>query len=342
MALVITTTNPLPPVLVGTLYSQTLASTGGFPPMTWSLVTDSDGSPPNFPTWLTLVPNSGLITGTALTSAQYNFTVQVTDSGVPPQTAVANFSIPSGYTKISDIANWVIGDYLNRTDLLNVAENAALYFYRIMCAKVPFEELHTVSQELNMQAGVPTYDLSQLVPPLVGIVNIRVTLNPAGAALAGTRRRLRRSSSRLYDSLSYSVNGRPSTYARTAGLQIQISPPPDQAYQFRVRYWTRPAEAPTPSNTVLVTPLEWDELLRWETAWRVLNMIGQEQRAATLIAPEPYPRQRPGPKKLLMMGQGIIPRLWNELLSTHSQKENVDEDFNINPVIRPYSVASGR
>lgn len=348
--LTITTRTGLPPALSAQPYLDNsgaavqLQASGGTPPYTWSLVTDLSGEPPNFPGWLTLDPASGTLSGTCLSGAQYTFTAQVADSSSPQQTYVKTFSIASGLTTIANIASWVTGDYLNRQDLTTQAQNAALYFYRVLCAKVPFEELHAVSQEFSMAIGVPTYDLSQLVPPLVGIVNIRVTLNTSSGSGLAYRRRLRRSSARLFDSLSYSVNGLPSTYARTQGLQIQINPPPNQPYPFRVRYWSRPTEGTVtgPGNIVLVTPPEWDELIRWETAWRVLNMIGQEQRAATLIAPEPYPRQRPGPKKLLMMGQGIIPRLWNELLSTHSQKENVDEDFNINPVIRHYSVASGR
>jgi hypothetical protein len=44
------------------------------------------------------------------------------------------------------------------------------------------------------------------------------------------------------------------------------------------------------------------------------------------------------PRKQTMYQTGIIPRLWNDLLATASNKENVDEDFSINPVIRAYTV----
>lgn len=90
-------------------------------------------------------------------------------------------------------------------------------------------------------------------------------------------------------------------------------------------------------TTVLVTPEEWDELLGWETLYRVYYALDQPDKAAALIGQNGFPRQ-PSPRKQKVFETGIIPRLWNDLLKTMSQQENVDEDFSINPIIRSYSV----
>lgn len=231
---------------------------------------------------------------------------------------------------IADIASWVTTDYLKRGDITTAAQNAALYFYKVLCFNVPFDELMATSAEIPTVANQDTYDLSVLIPPLKSIGDIRITFD------SSTKRRLRRSHARVYDALSFSTSSKPATYARY-GLSIQLNPPPDSAsYTFRVRYWQKPVIANPIQNTTIATPDEWDELLRWETAYRVLNFIGQEQRAALLVQPAQMPRQA-SPKRQKMLETGIIPRLWNELLSTVSQKENVDEDFGINPVVRAYS-----
>lgn len=121
----------------------------------------------------------------------------------------------------------------------------------------------------------------------------------------------------LNTSISYSttLNVNPGTYV-TGGTVNDISNP-----------W----------NTVMVTPPEFDELFKWETLYRVLHYIDRADKAAALMAPTPFPRQ-PSPRKQKIFEQGIIPRLWNDMLFTVSQKENVDEDFNINPIVRAYSV----
>lgn len=231
---------------------------------------------------------------------------------------------------INDIANWVATTALKRNDVIQMAQESALNFYRLLCFNVPFDELMTISSEIPVVASQDIYDLSVLVPALKSISDIRITFN------SSTKRRLRRSHARVYDALSFSQPSKPATYARW-GLKIQINPPPDSSsYTLRYRYWTKPTIATEPFNTQLATPEEWDELIRWETLYRVLNFVGQEQRAAMLIQPTMLPRQ-PAPRRQKMFDVGIIPRLWNELLSTISQKENVDEDFNINPVVRNYS-----
>jgi Putative Ig domain len=331
----------LPGAIIGTPYNQALTVTGGTGPYVWSIATPAAALPAygGLPLTLTINASTGAITGTTTVAGVYNFTVQVTDSSNPPLLGTQFFTIVSGNTTIANIAAWVTGDYLNRTDMTTQAQTAALDVYRMVCAKVPFEQLYNVTSEIPFVGGASattsesTYDLSQLVPPLVGIVDIRVTIN------SNTKRRLRRSSARMYDSLSIIQPGLPSTYARSSAQRITVNPPPNSsAMTFRVRYWARPPEDPTSptSATVLATPVEWNPLFKWETAWWVLNMLGQEQRASALVQPMMMPRQQ-SPVRQPMMEIGILPRLWNELLQTISERENVDEDFNINPVIRAYS-----
>ncbi len=89
--LMITTTSLLNP-MVGEAYNQTLLYTdsGGTLPVTWSLASGS-----SLPAGFSLDPSSGAITGTA-TSAEVgttSFTVQLTDSSAPPQTATQALSL---------------------------------------------------------------------------------------------------------------------------------------------------------------------------------------------------------------------------------------------------------
>ena len=87
-----TTTLPAGPE--GVPYNATLTASGGIQPYTWSI---SSGT---LPTGLSLDPatctNSSVpckISGTPTTVGPFNFTVQVTDSGSPPQPATAQLSI---------------------------------------------------------------------------------------------------------------------------------------------------------------------------------------------------------------------------------------------------------
>jgi hypothetical protein len=235
---------------------------------------------------------------------------------------------------LSDIANWVVQDYLNRADLLSVAQSAAIEVYQTICAKIPFDQLMVTSVELPTQQGVTVYDLTQgatqLTPVLRAIASIRMTFSSTN------RRRLRRSHVRVYDALSFTQPGFTSTYARW-GNSIEMNPPiQDNSWTFRVRYWSRPTLDAIPINTTIITPPEWDALYKWETLYKVLHYLDQQDKAMMLVQPQPLPRQAT-PKKVVMVEIGIIPRLWNDLLTTVSQQENTDEDFSINPVIRAYS-----
>jgi len=84
--LVITTTS-LPDGVVGKPYSATLQAKGGIPPYSWSL---SAGS---LPTGLSLNGATGVISGTPGMAGRWDFTVMVSDSQNPPDTAEKALSI---------------------------------------------------------------------------------------------------------------------------------------------------------------------------------------------------------------------------------------------------------
>ena len=73
------TTGTLPDATFGAAYSQTLQAIGGTAPYNWSVVSGT------LPAGLTLSPG-GQFTGTPTAIATSTFTVQVTDSSVPPAT----------------------------------------------------------------------------------------------------------------------------------------------------------------------------------------------------------------------------------------------------------------
>lgn len=316
-------------------------------------------------------------------------------------------------TTLDNIAGWVQNDILKRTsdtDIQSVCRTAAKEAYKVICAKVPFDELMVTSAELPLVVGQAIYGFGSdfvLKPELRAIGNIRITFS------SSNMRRLRRSHVRVYDSMSFVQNGRPATYARY-GNTIELNVPSDSAsYTLRFRYWARPpigkgytitaaswvggtatltmasttgitsgdavtlmgfspsgynggrtatvlngttVTVPittdpgtyigggylfdigvTEQDTYVLTPSEWDELLRYETLYKTYYALDQIEKAMALMQPQMVPRQ-PTIKKTSMFEMGIIPRLWNDLLTTVSQQENVDEDFGINPTMRAYSI----
>lgn len=231
---------------------------------------------------------------------------------------------------LGDVSTWVTTSYFKRTDITTLTIDAARQAYLVMCGRVPFDQLQAKTAETPVLANVDTYDLAYLTPGLAGIMSIRYT--------AGTGRmwRLRRSDTRVYDAVAFSTGQDPRTYARF-GTTIELMPAPKAlGPTFRIRYWSVPTLNGTLANTQLVFGFDWEELLRWETVYRVLHVLKQPEQAALLVNPMPMPRQ-PSPKKTIQFEMGIIPRLWNDLLLTIRQREAVDEDFSINPIQRSYT-----
>jgi hypothetical protein len=75
------TTTSLPNGSIGSVYGQTVAETGGHGPFTWSIFSGA------LPANLSINLATGAITGTPTANVVASFTVQVTDSSNPPQSA---------------------------------------------------------------------------------------------------------------------------------------------------------------------------------------------------------------------------------------------------------------
>jgi len=85
-ALSISTTSPLSNAIVDSFYGKTLEAVGGTWPRSWNVVSGS------LPPGLTF-DTAGAISGIPTTTGTYSFTLQVTDSSAPPQTASKAFSL---------------------------------------------------------------------------------------------------------------------------------------------------------------------------------------------------------------------------------------------------------
>ncbi len=85
--LVVTTGSTLPTAISGVPYSVKLSAAGGITPYQWSLASGS------LPAGLKLAKSTGVISGTTTAAGLDSFTVQVTDSEVPPVSATENVSL---------------------------------------------------------------------------------------------------------------------------------------------------------------------------------------------------------------------------------------------------------
>lgn len=244
---------------------------------------------------------------------------------------------------IQDIVDAVIWDLMNgRDDLIPRAANFALKAYEYVCGRVPFPELQALTAELPMTAGTADYSIANLDPPLAGIVSIRATITN------NIHRRLRRSHGRVYDHLGFIKNGPPSTYARWSDT-LTFNPPPDSsAYTYRIRYWNFPSGIPHRGADLdaklsysLITPTDWDILLVYETMYHLLHSIEEYERAQMLIAP-PVMQRMAEARKVPSREIGVLNRLWNDLLLRIDEREHVDEDFSVSPVMRAYTYTGGR
>jgi hypothetical protein len=80
-------TTSLPSGQVGSVYSATLAATGGTQPYTWSITNGT------LPAGLSLSASAGTVTGTPTAAAAASLTFKVTDSGSPAQASTANLTL---------------------------------------------------------------------------------------------------------------------------------------------------------------------------------------------------------------------------------------------------------
>jgi hypothetical protein len=81
-------TTSLPAATVGQAYMATVTAYGGNPPYTWAAAPGT-----TLPSWLTLAPSSGVLSGTPPSAGTYTVNVQVSDSASPSHTASKSFSL---------------------------------------------------------------------------------------------------------------------------------------------------------------------------------------------------------------------------------------------------------
>lgn len=231
---------------------------------------------------------------------------------------------------LSDIAIKVAVTNLRRQDLQNECVDLAKAAYLSICAKVPFDELCTMTGERAMSTTTTIHSLADIDPPVNGIMSIRATYG------TNQSRRMRRTNTRVFDSENQgTITGRPARYARF-GNSIEFDRLANAStYTYRIRYWTAPTIATNVGDTVIVIPDEWEELIKYETMYRAyIDLLDEQEKALMMMSPAMLPRQG-SPTKIRSAEVGVIPRLWNDLLRTVSQREHVDEDLALSP-LRPY------
>jgi hypothetical protein len=81
------TTTLLPQITAGSTYNSEVSGVGGMSPYSWSISTGK------LPSGISLSSSTGDFTGTTSQTGSYNFTVKLTDSSTPPQTATQALSV---------------------------------------------------------------------------------------------------------------------------------------------------------------------------------------------------------------------------------------------------------
>src|SRR5579859_2651465 len=188
------TTTSLPNGIVGTAYSATLQSSGGATPITWSI---SAGS---LPPGLTLVPSTGVISGTPNTNtgSPFNFTVQATDSTTPTaQTATANLSITvtvatlTVSTTSSSLPTGTVNTAYPNTNL-NASGGVAPYTWLVTAGSLPPGMSLNSSGQISgtpTAAGTSTFTVqvsdSALPTPNTATASLSITVNAAPTCTTG-------------------------------------------------------------------------------------------------------------------------------------------------------------
>lgn len=230
---------------------------------------------------------------------------------------------------LGDVQTWVGTQKLKRTDINSVILDFAQEAYFTICSTVPFPNLEKRTSELPIVADDDFLDIST-VADLCGIMS--VMLLKAGERM----RRLTQRNGRFMDSLVRKRAGHPALYCRWGEKLEFDSAPSASDLTIILRYWAYPTLASPVGNTTLVFPPEWLELLKWETLYRTYMFLENWNAAQQLIMPAMLPRY-PATKKIRTQEVGIIPRLWNDLLSSATGKDAYDSDYSINPIRRNYT-----
>jgi hypothetical protein len=157
-------TSSLPNGTASVNYNATLEQQYGTLPLSWTLASGSG----NLPGGVSLDPGTGLISGTPTAAGTYNFTVMVTDSSVPAQTATQPLSItinPAGAnnTELSGRYAFLLSGYTTNGNRVAMAGSLV------------------ADGSGNITSGLEDLNLEGLAPPPgLAINNGKYTLNADG------------------------------------------------------------------------------------------------------------------------------------------------------------------
>jgi len=177
----VVTTQTLPGGVMGVVYSQTLAATGGVTPYIWSIAAGS------LPSGLSM-NSSGQISGTPTTSGTANFTVKVTDSETPSaQGTTANLSITVS-TPLQVITSGLSIGVINTAygDALSASGGNFPYAWSISVGSLPPGLL--LASATGQISGTPTQTgvfnftakvIDSSSPAQVAMANLSITINAA-------------------------------------------------------------------------------------------------------------------------------------------------------------------
>ncbi len=137
----------------GTAYTATLAATGGTSPYTWTLASGT------LPAGLTL-STGGVISGTPTASGTSSFTVRVTDSGSPAQTASISLTLTVAPPALSITSSTLVTGTTNTayTATLTATGGAAPYTYSWSVSSGKLPAGLTLSASTGVISGTPTAD----------------------------------------------------------------------------------------------------------------------------------------------------------------------------------------
>ncbi len=160
------TTASLPDGTAGASYSATLTSSGGVPPLTWSILTGS------LPAGLSLNASTGVISGTPTTAGTSNFTVRVTDSYSATNDKALSIMIYSAIsiTTIS-LADGTTGAAYSQT--VSATGGKTPYNWSIVSGSLP------AGLSLNTSTGVISG-----APSATGTYNFTIQVQDANSAVA--------------------------------------------------------------------------------------------------------------------------------------------------------------
>lgn len=231
---------------------------------------------------------------------------------------------------VGDVVQELVSEFLNRgEDIVEPATKQCWKAYQMIVLKVPFDDLREKSDELAIATSTNVLDVSAL--NIAGISWVRVT------SPDGQKRLIDKLTVRHFDGIQdQESTGGPTAWARWNANQIEFDQySTTSGWTAMLRYWRRPIAASDGiAATELEMPSEWEDLLFFETLYRVALLMKDYDLATNLITPMPMPRQ-PSPTKTRTFEIGIIPKLWNDLLRTVEDRESLTSNLATRPMIRP-------